>query len=139
MAKEYSNKILSDIDQGYKSCQTLDKCIDSTATNFAAHIVPAVSKSQPQSGKSQGQGNSNSSQKICTTWNTFKNGEGCHYEYTNPGQSCVYLHHCSTCRQKGFPNRRHKAINCNFNNSNSQTASPVTATVSAPPVVVTSV
>ena len=132
VAKAYSNKIYSDIEEGYKAWESLDKCIDSTAWNYAVRMVPAVSKSQTQSKSQSTNSNSNSSQKICTTWNTFRNGEGCHFEYTNPGQSCVFLHHCSTCRQKGFPNRRHKAIHCNFSNSNSQTASPVPPAVPAP-------
>ena len=39
IAKEYSNKILRDIEEGYKSWETLDKCIDSTAWNFAVRMA----------------------------------------------------------------------------------------------------
>ena len=137
VAKEYDKVILSDIQEGYKTWESLDRCIDSTAWNVAIRMVPAVTKSQPQS---KSQNNSNSSQKICTTWNTFRSGEGCHFEFTNPGQKCVYLHHCSTCRQKGFPNRHHKAIHCNQGNSQSaSTVTPPVAALSAPVAVTTSV
>ena len=48
---------------------------------------------------------------MCTTYNTFKK-DGCSYEHSNPGESCIYLHACSTCRQKGLGLKRHKAHQC---------------------------
>ena len=135
IAKQYDIRILKDIEQSFKSWKTLDKSIDSSAWNFAIRMVPPV-KNQNLNQKSQ---NSNSnSQKVCTTWNTFKQ-DGCSYEFKNPGESCVYLHQCSSCAKRGFPNRKHKSINCRDElkyNSNSTAQTAPTST--APPPVVTS-
>ena len=135
IAKQYDICILKDIEQSFKSWETLDKSIDSSAWNFAIRMVPPV-KNQNLNQKSQ---NSNSnSQKVCTTWNTFKQ-DGCSYEFKNPGESCVYLHQCSSCAKRGFPNRKHKSINCRDElkyNSNSTAQTAPTST--APPPVVTS-
>ena len=139
VAREYDFKIIKDIEQGFKTWEKLDKCIDPTAWTYARELVPK-SKAEPNQNKNQ----QNSNQKLCTTYNSFRK-EGCSYEHNNPGEKCVYLHFCSNCRQKGFPNRRHKAINCrdegvpkNTNSGAAQTTSNTnTATPSAP--VVTSV
>ena len=137
VAREYDLKVIKELQEGYKSWETMNRCIDPTIWQIARDLVSASKSNQSQnSNKTQNNSSqNNSSQKICTTWNTFKN-EGCHWEFNNPGQTCVYLHHCSTCRQKGFPNRRHKAIHCN-SNSQTQAAPSVTsnAVPSSAPVV----
>ena len=93
-----------------------------------------VLKSQPNSQPSKSTVPNGNQQRMCTTWNSFKQ-EGCHYEFNNPGSSCVFSHYCSHCKSKGH-NRKHKLWQCN----DAQRAS-VGAT--APPVsgapVVTSV
>ena len=133
IAKCYDEKILSDLEQGYKRWSTLDKCIDSTAWNYAQRMVPAESKPT----KNQRNQNSNqTNQKMCTTYNTFRRGESCAFEFNNPNENCVYLHQCSACNKRGFPNRRHKAFNCRdearLNNNQN-------VTYATPPVVTTSV
>ena len=121
IAKEYDLKILKDIEQGYKTWETLDKCIDPTAWTYARQLVPKSKNEQNKNNKNQG-----SSQKVCTTWNTFWSQE-CSYEFNNPGDKCVYLHVCSTCRQKGFPNRQHKSIHCREGAANTKTNSGTNA------------
>ena len=106
VAREYDQKIVKNIEEGYKTWETLDKCIDPTSWTYARELVPKT-KNDQNFNKNQG----GSTQKVCTTWNTFRN-QGCSYEFNNPGERCVYLHVCSKCKQKGFPNRQHQLINC---------------------------
>ena len=140
IAKFYDEKILQDIEFGYKTWLGLDKCIDSTAWNYAKESVSDQKSSQVQGAKNQQNQSQNSSQKLCTTYNTFKRGESCAFEFNNPGETCVYLHSCSACRQRGFNNRCHKAFNCrdeaklSQNNQNANSTS-----TSAPAVPATSV
>ena len=148
MAKEYNARIVKDISLGFKSWETLDRSIDSSAWCYAQKMVPKKQGGQNQGSKGSNSSNSsNSSQKLCTTWNTFKK-DGCSWENSNPGETCVFAHYCSSCKQRGFPNRRHKAINCrdsansnsqnsNTQNSNSQNAN-VTSNSAASSAVVTS-
>ena len=138
IARSYDEKILKDLEEGYKSWSSLDKSIDSSAWNYAVRMVPESRSNKGQGSKSQGssQNSSQSSQKMCTTYNTFRKGESCSYKYNNPGKVCVYVHHCSACNKRGFPNRRHKAFNCRDEaklNSNNQTVTSVATSV-APPV-----
>ena len=138
VAREYDVKIVKDVEQGFKCWQTLNKCIYSTAWTYACQLVPQKPKNEQNSSKNQ----QNSTQKLCTTFNTFRNGNGCSFEYNNPGQNCVFTHSCSKCRQKGFPDRRHKAINCRQEPEpqNTNSSSNVTSnTISSLPPVVTSV
>ena len=142
VAKEYDLQILNDIQMGKRSWETLSHFIDPTAWAYSRDMIPAQTN---KSNQNQAPKNQSSSQKMCTTFNTFKNGPGCSYEYNHPGESCVYVHQCSACNKRGFPNRRHKSINCRDEaklTSNSQTTQSVTSpSVSSahPAVPVTSV
>ena len=108
VGREYDNRVIRDIEQGLKDWGSLAKSIDPTAWTFAREMVP---KSKPNNQPPKGNSGGNNGQKACTTYNTFRN-PGCHYEHTNPGEKCIYLHFCSHCRSKGF-NRRHKVWQCN--------------------------
>ena len=136
VSREYNFKILKDIELGYKNWKFLDKCIDSTAWTYAQKMVQP--KKQPNPTQNSRGGGQNANQKLCTTYNTFRK-EGCYFEHNNPGESCVFLHHCSNCRQRGFPGRKHKAIDCReegFNqNSNSNPPNSNVTSVSSNPAV----
>ena len=96
---------------GYKTWQNLNPCIDPSAWNYAKEMAPKPNKPS-QTGKSSNQNSGqNPNQKMCTTYNTFRK-EGCSYEHSNPGENCIYIHACSTCRQKGLGLKRHKAHQC---------------------------
>ena len=97
VGREYDSKIVRDIETGHKSWETLGSSIDPTAWAFAKELVPP--KTKPNNDRNT------KSQKICTTWNTFKDS-GCHYEHNNAGETCVYQHICSKCKKK------HKAWQC---------------------------
>ena len=144
ITKSYAEKILRDLELGYKSWLTLDKCIDSSAWNYAKEMNPdqKVNAQGAKNNQYSSQNNSqNNSQKLCTTYNTFKRGESCAFEFNNPGETCVYLHTCSSCRQRGFMNKSHKAFNCrdevrlNSNQTNNSNSPSATASATAPPVV----
>ena len=107
VAKEYDQKIINDIEHGIKSWDTLGKPIDAMSWTYAKEVVPKPKPNPPPSKP-----NSSKGQKVCTTWNTFKKEGICHYEFVNPGESCVYLHHCSKCKAKGLL-KRHKEFQCN--------------------------
>ena len=130
-------RVLQTIEEGYKSWETLSPTLDSAAWNFARDLVPppkVKQQSQSQNFKTQ-----NSSQNICSTFNTFKK-DGCAFENSNPGESCIFVHQCSTCAKRGFPNRKHKAFNCRDEakfKSNSSNTPPVPG--AAPATHVTSV
>ena len=96
IARNYDAKIIKDIEMGYKSWSTLERCIDPAAWSYSKELNPKPQKSTQ--GPKNATQNPNQSQKMCTTWNTFKK-DGCSYEHSNPGESCIYLHACSTCRQ----------------------------------------
>ena len=128
-------RVLQSIEQGYTTWETLSQTIDSAAWTFARDLVQPKGKQQGQGQVTKGQGQN--SQKLCSTYNTFKK-EGCAYENSNPGETCMFVHQCSACNKRGFPNRKHKSKNCRDEarlNSNSNTPAPQPLTSnSAPPV-----
>ena len=139
VAREYDSKIIKDIEAGFKKWLTLDQCIDSSAWTYAQKMITRGGKGGNQNSKSQ-----NNSQKMCTTWNTFRK-DGCSFEHNNPEERCIFLHHCSTCKNKGFPGRRHKSINCKedfnskSNSNNSKNPGSITFNTTSSSPVVTSV
>ena len=92
--KEYDARVISDIEVQIKKWETLDKAIDPGAWQFAKEFVAKSKTTGPNQSKTQG-----NSTRICSTWNTFRN-DGCSWEHSNPGESCVFLHICSKCKKK---------------------------------------
>ena len=111
VGREYNEKIVKDIEMGYKTWTSLDRSIDPTAWTYAKEVVPSPTlktNQQPNRGQNEkGLGPT----KLCTTWNTFKQ-QGCHYEHHNQGETCVFQHFCSKCKLKGLF-KKHKAWECN--------------------------
>ena len=110
VARDYNEKIVSDIEVNLKSWETLDKNIDAMAWAYSKELNPRSKPNLTGPVKTNTSGGSGNSQKLCTTFNTFRK-EGCHFEHQNPGETCVYLHNCSRCRSKGLQ-RKHKAWQC---------------------------
>ena len=98
--REYDRRLISDIEVGLKSWDTLKNCIDPTCWHFAKEIVSQTFPG-PQISKSPNKG-----PKLCTTWNKFRK-QGCQYEH-NSGLKCNFLHQCSLCSGD------HKALYCTF-------------------------
>ena len=121
VARAYNDKVVHDVEMGTKSWLTLGKPIDAMSWSYAKEVT----KPNPKPNNQQTKANpTNRVQKICTTWNSFRKEGICHYEFSNPGESCVYLHHCSKCKAKGL-SKRHKEFQC--------TESENTASASAAP------
>ena len=129
VAREYDNKILRDLEHGFKKWHTLDRAIDPTSWTVAKELIPKT-KQASQTSKSS---NSNGQQKLCTTWNSCRQ-EGCQWEVNNHGQNCIFLHYCSRCRSKG-QNRKHKLWQCTEPEPARTSAPPAS---SGPPTAVTS-
>ena len=119
IGKEYDARIIADIEHGIKTWDGLDQSIDPTAWQFAREII-SKSKPAPSQNKSQSNGNSN---RICTTWNTFRK-EGCSWEHSNPGETCVYAHVCSKCK------KRHKAWQCSVDDKSPAVSAPASGSTS---------
>ena len=124
----YNEKIVRDVELGFKHWETLDRCIDPAGWAYAKEILAKTNqKSNQSNNKSQGNQNQNSSAKMCTTYNHFR-GEGCQYKFNNPRQQCVFQHICGSCKAKGLV-RKHKSWQCNA----SQNTLPNPSFSTAPP------
>ena len=123
VAREYDSKVLSDIEHGLKTWDNLGKNICPMSWQFAKELVPksAPKATAPANGNKSASGNP---LRICTTWNTYRKENICHYESTNPGESCVFSHICSKCYKSKGVQKRHKAWQC---------TEPAVSGASAPP------
>ena len=117
IAREYDGRITRDIEMGYKTWESLNKSIDPTAWQFARETVPPKIKKDNTEKPSK-------SQRLCTTYNAFKMGVGCHYEHNNAGESCIYQHVCSKCKSKGLV-KKHKAWQCEEDTPSSRVSTSV--------------
>ena len=134
IGREYDQKVIRDIEQGFKAWNTFDRSIDPTSWAYARELVPP--KSRPNNvGKSGDPKQVGGSGKVCTTWNTFKK-DGCHYEHNNPGEVCVFQHFCSKCKARA-QQKKHKAWQCSEPDSeqHSATSGAVTSSVTSAPTV----
>ena len=124
VARSYNDKVVHDVEMGIKSWETLGKPIDAMSWSYAKEVTkPNPGKPNNQQTKANP---TNKVQKICTTWNSFHKEGICHYEFSNPGESCIYLHHCSKCKAKGLL-KHHKEFQCN----DSENTAPASAAASS--------
>ena len=100
IGRDYDHRIISDIEVGLKSWDSLKKCFDPTCWSLAKELVPKLNQVSQNFNKSP-----NRAHKLCTTCNKFCK-QGCQFEHSNPGQSCIFIHKCSICCGD------HKAIYC---------------------------
>ena len=115
IGKTYGDRVFHDMETGRRSWEELP-----------AHILPDIflhakdtvamknvknSKKDPEDPKKKGkkkfEGN-----KACSTYNTFRTGEGCAYEWSNTDKKCEFEHYCKKCFQKTGKKERHKSLNC---------------------------
>ena len=50
--------------------------------------------------------------QACTTYNTHRSSDGCYWESQNRGETCVYDHYCSWCKEHKSVIEKHQAFNC---------------------------
>ena len=117
IAREYDNRVMSDIESGAKNWNSLSNSIEPDAIYCAKETVDnrnrlnKVKKNVPTNPmKKEGE----KSKKVCTTFNTHRSSEGCYFEQQNEGKTCVYEHSCSWCKANRNAVEKHKAINCEF-------------------------
>ena len=130
VAREYDSKVISDIEQGSKTWGNLGKNIDPMSWQFAKELVPK-SPPKPTAPVNSNKSSSGNPLRICTTWNTYRKENVCHYESTNPGETCVFSHICSKCFKSKGVQKRHKSWQCTETAVSGSSASPPISTVTS--------
>ena len=115
IGKAYGDRVFHEVETGRRTWEELP-----------AHILPDIflhakdmvamrtvknpkSKSEDEKKKLKKKADGT---KACSTYNTFKTGEGCAYEWSNSDKKCEFDHYCRKCFQKSGKKERHKALNC---------------------------
>ena len=119
VAREYDNRVISDIESGAKYWGSLSNGLETDAIYVAKEIVELKNKSKKITPANRDKTDSKSDRPKkekpgCTTYNTFKGSEGCYWESQNKGESCVFDHFCSWCKTNRNTVEKHKMINCEF-------------------------
>ena len=113
IGKAYGDRVFHDMESGRRSWEELPAHILPDIFLHARDTVAMRSnkpKNKPEE-KIKGKKKTDGS-KACSTYNTFRTGEGCAYEWSNSDKKCEFDHYCKKCHQKSGKKERHKAINC---------------------------
>ena len=118
IAREYDNRVIADIESGAKTWESLSNSIEPDSIYCAKETVENrnrqnKSKKPAASNVSKKEGEK-SSKKPCTTYNSHRSSDGCYWEQTNEGKSCVFAHYCTWCKSNRNVEEKHKQINCEF-------------------------
>ena len=115
IAREYDNRVISDIESGAKSWNSLSNGIEPDSIYCAKETVENRLKAKKtNSSKDIKKDPAKKDRKACTTFNTHRSSEGCFWEHQNKGETCVFEHFCSWCKQNRNAVEKHKAFNCEF-------------------------
>ena len=86
IAREYDNRVISDIGSGVKSWETLSNGIEPDSIYCAKELVENRQKLKKgplkPNEKSKDVGEKKA-KKVCTTYNTHKSSNGCYWEQQN--------------------------------------------------------
>ena len=114
IGKAYGDRVFHDMETGRRTWDDLPAHILPDIFLHARDTVAMRSAKNPKKdtedkkkGKKKGEGN-----KACSTYNTFRTGDGCAYEWSNADKKCEFEHYCKKCYQKSGKKERHKALNC---------------------------
>ena len=66
ISREYDRRLISDLEVGLKSWDTLKNCIDPTCWSYAKEVVQNIQPNSKSSSRSPDRGH-----KLCITWNKF--------------------------------------------------------------------
>ena len=119
IAREYDNRVISDIESGAKSWESLSNSIEPDSIYCAKETVDNRNR-QNKSKKSNvpsslpKKDGDKPSKKACTTYNLHRSSEGCYFEQQNEGKTCVYAHFCSWCKANRNVEEKHKSLTCEF-------------------------
>ena len=119
IAREYDNRVMADIESGAKTWESLSNSIEPDSIYCAKETVENrnrlnKSKKPPASGNLSKKEGDKPSKKPCTTYNSHRNSDGCYWEQSNEGKTCVFAHYCTWCKQNRNVEEKHKQINCEF-------------------------
>ena len=116
VAREYDTRVISEIESGSKSWDSLSIGIEPDSIYCAKETVDIRLKAKkkepnpnPRGVKS---GIEKKDKKLCTTYNSHRSSEGCYWEHLNKGESCVFDHYCSWCKQNRSVVEKHKVLSC---------------------------
>ena len=113
IAREYDTRVLSDIESGAKSWVTLSNGIEPDSIYCAKETVENRIKAKKVTGQNKDtKKDVKKDRKACTTYNTHRSSDGCMWEHQNKGETCVFEHFCSWCKQNRNTVEKHKAFNC---------------------------
>ena len=114
VAREYDSRVISDIEAGGKSWESLSGGIEPDSIYCAKETVENRQKLKkaPKIDKDRKSGDEKKIKKLCTTYNTHRSSEGCYWEHQNQGQSCVFDHYCTWCKQNRNVAEKHKLSAC---------------------------
>ena len=112
VAREYDNRIISDIEAGAKSWVSLSIGIEPDAIYCAKETVENRAKAAKKVANPKEAKDKKSSRKVCTTYNSHRGSDGCYFEQQNQGQKCIFEHSCSWCKENRHVVEKHKLFNC---------------------------
>ena len=115
IAREYDTRVISDIESGSKSWESLSVGSEPDSIYCAKETVEnrlKQSKKVKDPKKNVDVPRRDSKKQACTTYNTHRSSDGCYWESQNRGETCVYDHYCSWCKEHKSVIEKHKAFNC---------------------------
>ena len=115
VAREYDTRIVSDIESGVKTWETLSNGLETDALYCANQVIELKNKSKKglkEVKKDDTIKKDKAKIKMCTTFNTHQSSDGCAWEQRNEGESCVFKHFCSWCKSNRDVEEKHKAFQC---------------------------
>ena len=119
VAREYDSRVISDIESGVKTWDSLCNGLETDAIYCAKETVELKNKTKkpkdpkdPKDKKRELKDPKNN--KSCTTYNTHRASEGCYWEHNNKGETCVFEHFCSWCYSNREVKEKHKLIHCTY-------------------------
>ena len=115
VAREYDIRVISDIESGVKTWSSLSNGLETDAIYCANQLIELRNKAKkgtkdPKESKDLKK--SRDTKKLCTTFNTHRASEGCYWEHNNRGETCIFEHYCSWCKENRDVKEKHKALNC---------------------------
>ena len=119
IAREYDARVIADIEAGDKSWDTLSNGLETDSIYCAKEVVELKNKAKkptkPEKKASEDKFVKKDPKKTgCTTYNSHRASEGCYWEHTNKGESCVFDHFCSWCKVNRNVVEKHKSLHCEF-------------------------
>ena len=117
IAREYDARVLSDIEAGVKTWETLSSGLETDAIYVAKETVELRNKPKTPKNlkdlKDKPKTDKKDTKKSgCTTYNTHRASDGCYWEHLNKGQTCIFDHFCSWCKSNRNVVEKHKEMSC---------------------------